>query len=51
MANKAKDQAVADIMQDLQKQGKSFIAFRKDLNPVMGHIVKNYSELQKAKRK
>ena len=46
MANKAKEQAIADIKQDLERNHKSFIAFRTELNPVMNKIVHSYSHLQ-----
>lgn len=47
---KAKRQALEDIMNDLKKEGKCFIAFRKNLNPVMGSIVRKYINKQSNKR-
>lgn len=35
----AKEQATLDIMADLEKSNKSFIAFRRELNPVMRKLV------------
>ena len=35
----AKEQAVLDIKNDLKAQGKCFIAFRSELNPVMHKLV------------
>lgn len=34
-----KDLAVQDIQEDLRNQNKAFIAFRKDLNPIMRKLV------------
>lgn len=36
-----------DIRKELTRQGKCFIAFRKELNPVMREIVKEHLEEQK----
>lgn len=35
----AKDYALLDIQEDLQQRNKSFIKFRKELNPVMRRLV------------
>ena len=35
----AKEQATLDIMADLENQNKCFIAFRRELNPVMRKLV------------
>ena len=35
----AKEQAIMDIRQDLQSNGKCFIAFRANLNPIMDKLV------------
>lgn len=48
MFNSAKAQAVADIMQDLHKNGKAFLAFRKDLNETMDELVNEQLEQQKS---
>ncbi len=47
----AKRQALEDIMNDLKKEGKCFIAFRKKLNPTMGSIVRKYINMQFNKNK
>lgn len=39
--------AVQDIRIELDKQGKCFIAFRTELNPIMREIVKEYNRQQK----
>lgn len=39
MNKQARQQAITDIMQDLHKSGKSFLAFRKDLNETMDELV------------
>jgi hypothetical protein len=36
----AKQQAIQDIKQELKQEGKSFLAFRKELNPIMKILVK-----------
>jgi hypothetical protein len=36
----AKDYAVQDIQEELTKQGKCFLAFRSELDPIMSSIVK-----------
>ena len=36
----AKEQAIQDIKSELAKEGKSFLAFRRSLNPVMRALVK-----------
>lgn len=35
----AKEQAIQDIKDDLRKQGKSFLAFHRNLNPIMNRLV------------
>lgn len=35
----AKEQAMLDIQEDLQQNHKSFIAFHKELNPIMRKLV------------
>ena len=40
MVNEAKQQAIADIKQELERNHKSFIAFRIDLNKPINEIVK-----------
>ena len=47
----AKEAAVLDIKEDLKKQGKCFIAFRKDLNPVMRKLVREQIHAQNPFRK
>lgn len=42
----AKQQAVLDILDDLGRDSKCFLAFREKLNPVMDELVKNYIKLQ-----
>jgi len=37
----AKEQAVTDIKEDLEKQGKSFIAFHSELDSIMRKLVSN----------
>ena len=39
--------AVQDIRVELDKQGKCFIAFRAELNPIMREIIKEYNRQQK----
>lgn len=46
MAEQAYNQAVEDIKDDLLKEGKCFLAFRKKLNPVMEEIVREYADAQ-----
>ena len=36
----ARQLAEQDIRKDLSRQGKSFLAFRSELNPVMRHLVR-----------
>lgn len=42
----AKEQAIKDIKSDLREQHKSFLAFHKELNPIMNEIVRNQLNLQ-----
>ena len=39
--------AVQDIKVELSKEGKCFIAFRVELNPVMRELTKEYLKAQK----
>lgn len=39
--------AIEDIKIELTKEGKCFIAFRTELNPVMREIIKEYARRQK----
>ena len=41
-----RDYAIEEIMKDLAKEGKSFMAFRTDLDPVMDTLVQQYEEEQ-----
>lgn len=36
----AKEQAIIDIQEELQREGKCFLAFRSELDPIMSSIVK-----------
>lgn len=40
------EQATLDIKDELRKESKCFLAFRKKLNPIMGKLVENYTKLQ-----
>lgn len=42
MATSAKQQALQDIKEELKREGKSFIGFRSELNPVMRELVKSH---------
>lgn len=42
--------AIEDIKIELTKEGKCFIAFRTELNPVMREIIKEYNRKQKEVR-
>lgn len=42
----ARQQAIKDIKDDLKKEGKSFIAYRTELNPVMNELVNNQIKKQ-----
>lgn len=44
----AKQTAISDICADLKSSARCFIAFRTELNPVMDHIVEQYSKAQEA---
>lgn len=46
MEKTAKRQAIKDIREDLKRQSKTFLAFRKELNPRIDNIVKNYIDRQ-----
>ena len=39
--------AMQDIKIELDKEGKCFIAFRTELNPIMREIIKEYNRQQK----
>ena len=43
----AKEQATLDIMADLKNQNKCFIAFRRELNPIMRKLVSHQIRQQK----
>ena len=43
-----KQLAERDIRESLSIQGKCFIAFRKELNPVMKKLVKNHIKAQQS---
>lgn len=43
----ARQQALKDIKDDLKKSGKSFIAFRSELNPAMQELVKEQLKEQR----
>lgn len=45
----AKEQAIKDIKSELDKCGKSFIQFRRKLNPIMKKLVNNQLKAQKQK--
>lgn len=42
----AKESAVQDIMEDLAIQGKSFLAFRRNLDPIMEELVEKELKAQ-----
>ena len=42
----AKDVATQDIMSELEKEGKSFLAFRTKLDPVMDSLVNEQLQMQ-----
>ena len=39
--------AIQDIHIELQREGKCFIAFRTELNPIMRIIIREYNKQQK----
>ena len=41
-----RQQAISDIKEDLRQHSKCFLAFHKNLNPVMDNMVNNYIKLQ-----
>ena len=43
----AKKKAIEDIKEDLLRESRSFLAFRRKLDPVMQKMVSDYIELQK----
>lgn len=43
----AKKKAIEDIKEDLLRESRSFLAFRRNLDPVMKKMVSDYIELQK----
>lgn len=43
----AKEKAIEDIKEDLIRESRSFLAFRRKLDPVMKKMVSDYIELQK----
>ena len=42
----AKESAIKDIKESLQLQGKCFLAFHKELNPIMQQLVRNHIKSQ-----
>ena len=42
----AKESAIQDIQSELEKQGKSFLAFRTQLDPVMDSLVNEQLQMQ-----
>lgn len=42
----AREQAIKDIKEELEREHKAFIAFRKELNPVMNELVKEQLQEQ-----
>lgn len=42
----ARNAAIQDIKEELHKQGKVFLLFRRELNPVMDSIVAKYESEQ-----
>lgn len=47
----AKQQALKDIKSDLESEGKSFIAFHRELNTPIRNIVNQYLKQQKKIKK
>lgn len=45
----ARNAAIQDIKEELHKQGKIFLLFRRELNPVMDSIVAEYEEQQQGR--
>ena len=43
----AKQQAILDIKEELVRQSKSFLAFRRELNPIMRKLVHEQIKKQK----
>ena len=41
-----REQATQDIQEELQRQGKCFLAFRSELDDIMDEIVHEFSEEQ-----
>ena len=46
----AKDLAIQDIQKELELNGKCFLAFRTELNPVMKRLVSNQIKAQRRKK-
>ena len=46
MSNSAKQQAIKDIKDDLERNGKCFLAFRTNLDNTMERLVDNQAMLQ-----
>ena len=44
----AKEVAIKDIRESLKRQGKCFLAFRVDLNPIMKDLVNEYIKAQES---
>ena len=45
----AKQQAILDIREELQRQGKCFIAFHSELNPAINQLVEEWIEASNKK--
>ena len=46
--SQARKQAIADIKEDLKKEGKSFIGYIRELDPVMFSLSRSYIKAQNA---
>ena len=44
--SQAREQAIADIKEDLKKEGKSFIGYIQELDPVMFSLSRSYIKAQ-----
>lgn len=44
----ARHQAIEDIKNELKMSQRCFLAYRKELNPVIDEIVKEYTDMQVA---
>lgn len=43
-----KKQAIQDIREELQRNGRCFLAFHSELNPIMRRLVNNQIKLQQS---